>query len=60
MRQVQIVAGALVVIGILLGQIHPAFRLISAFVGCGLIFAGITGYCGMAKLLALLPYNKKS
>jgi rhodanese-related sulfurtransferase len=61
MRQVQIVAGSLVVLGVLLGQwVSPAFIGLSAFVGAGLVFAGFTGWCGMAKLLAVLPWNRKA
>lgn len=59
MRQVQIVAGFLILLGIVLGfSISPIFFLLSGFVGAGLMFAGITGFCGMANLLMLLPYNK--
>jgi len=59
MRQVQIVAGSLVVLGVVLGLwIAPPFFAISAFVGAGLVFAGSTGWCGMAKLLALMPWNR--
>lgn len=59
MRQVQIVAGSLVLAGVLLGWlISPAFFGLSAFVGAGLTFAGISGFCGMARLLALLPWNR--
>ena len=59
MRQVQIVAGSLVVLGILLAVlVSPWFMALSAFVGAGLIFAGITGFCGMANLLALMPWNR--
>jgi rhodanese-related sulfurtransferase len=59
MRQVQIAAGVLVLLGQILGWLlAPAFGLLSTFVGAGLILAGITGYCGMARLLALLPYNR--
>ena len=61
MRQVQITAGSLVVLGIVLGLwVVPAFLALSAFVGCGLVFAGTTGWCGMAKLLALMPWNRRS
>lgn len=61
MRQVQIVAGSLIVLGFLLGLwVAPAWHLLSGFVGLGLIFAGITGRCGMASLLALLPYNRRA
>jgi rhodanese-related sulfurtransferase len=59
MRQAQIAAGSLVLLGVLLGYfVHPACYLISLFIGGGLLFAGLTGWCGMAKLLALMPWNK--
>jgi rhodanese-related sulfurtransferase len=59
MRQVQIAAGSLVVAGVALGfLVHPAFFGLSAFVGAGLTFAGATGFCGMARLLALMPWNR--
>lgn len=59
MRQVQIVAGFLILLGVILGfSVTPLFFLLSGFVGAGLMFAGITGFCGMANLLMLLPYNK--
>jgi rhodanese-related sulfurtransferase len=59
MRQVQISAGMLVVLGVVLGfRLHPGFFGLSAFVGAGLTFAGATGFCGMAKLLALAPWNR--
>jgi rhodanese-related sulfurtransferase len=61
MRQVQIAAGLLVLSGVLLGfAVAPAFFGISAFVGAGLTFAGTTGWCGMAKLLALMPWNRRA
>lgn len=59
MRQVQIAAGGLILIGALLGWlVDPLFFLICAFVGAGLTFAGITGFCGMARLLQVMPWNK--
>lgn len=61
MRQVQIVAGSLIVAGAVLGAyVHPGFHALSAFVGAGLVFAGASGWCGMANLLALLPYNRRT
>ncbi len=61
MRQVQIVAGVLILLGVVLGSlVSPVFYGVSGFVGAGLLFAGVTGFCGMAKLLALLPYNRVS
>ena len=60
MRQVQIAAGSLVVLGVVLGTwVAPAFYGISAFVGAGLMFAGVSGWCGMARMLALMPWNKR-
>ena len=59
MRQVQIVAGSLVLLGVVLGVwVAPAFLGLSAFVGAGLAFAGISGWCGMARLLAIMPWNR--
>ncbi len=61
MRQVQIAAGGLILLGAILGTwIHPAFWGLSAFVGAGLMFAGLTGFCGMARLLAMAPWNRRS
>ena len=58
-RQVRIGAGTLVLLGVILGfLIHPAFFALSAFVGAGLIFAGVTDWCGMGLLLARAPWNK--
>lgn len=57
-RQVQIVAGGLVVLGTALGLlVHSGFFALSGFVGCGLVFAGVTNTCGLAMLLRKLPYN---
>lgn len=58
-RQVRIGAGTLVLAGTGLGWFaHPAFYLLAAFVGAGLVFAGITDLCGMAIVLALAPWNR--
>lgn len=58
-RQVRISAGALVAIFSVLGlTIHPGFLAIPIFVGCGLVFAGVTDFCGMGLLLAKAPWNK--
>lgn len=60
-RQVRIAAGALILIGVVLGWlVHPAIYLLSAFVGGGLIVAGLTDTCGMAMLLAKLPWNRRA
>ena len=60
-RQVRIAAGFIVLGGVLLSQfVNPAFVWLSGFVGAGLIFAGITDWCGMGLLLAKAPWNQKA
>jgi rhodanese-related sulfurtransferase len=59
MRQVQIVAGSFVLLGVILGTtVAPAFYALSGFVGAGLMFAGITGFCGMQRILSRMPWNR--
>ncbi|MDO4231917.1 MAG: rhodanese family protein [Lautropia sp.] len=59
MRQVQIVAGGLALAGTLLGTlVSPWFHLLGGVVGAGLLLAGLTGFCGMARLLARMPWNR--
>ena len=59
-RQVRIAAGTLVLLGVLLSRfVHPEFIWLSAFIGAGLIFAGITDWCGMGLLIAKLPWNQR-
>lgn len=59
MRQVQITAGILILVGTFLGiYTNQNFLIVPAFIGAGFTFAGISGWCGMAKLLALMPWNK--
>ena len=59
MRQVQIIAGSLVVLGVILGAVvNPWFMALSGFVGAGLAQAGITGTCAMASLLKHMPWNQ--
>ena len=61
MRQVQITAGLMVLLGLILSNaVAPAWILLPWFVGAGLVFAGVSGFCGMARLLALMPWNKVS
>ncbi len=44
---VQIAAGVLILLGVALGySVSSGFFLLSAFVGAGLTFAGITGFAG--------------
>ena len=61
MRQVQIGAGSMVLLGLALAlALSPWFALISAFAGAGLLMAGVTGFCGMARLLSLAPWNRNA
>ncbi len=58
-RQVRIAAGFLVFLGAVLGiVVHPYFAGFSAFIGAGLMFSGITDTCGMAMMLARMPWNQ--
>ena len=58
-RQVQIVAGGLGFAGVLFGVlVSPWFLIVPGFVGAGLLFAGLSGFCGMARLLMLAPWNR--
>jgi rhodanese-related sulfurtransferase len=60
MRQVQIVAGGLALLGaVLAATVSPGFIALSGFVGAGLVMAGITGLCPMAKALAAMPWNRR-
>jgi rhodanese-related sulfurtransferase len=67
-RQVRIAAGALVAIGAALAGFGPEAPVnwqaigagLAGFVGCGLVFAGITDTCGMAMLIARMPWNQVS
>ena len=60
-RQVRIAAGSLVVIGVALGAlVHPGFYGLAAFVGAGLVFAGVSDSCAMGMMLARMPWNNSS
>ncbi|MFN4279906.1 rhodanese-like domain-containing protein [Thermosynechococcus sp.] len=59
MRQVQIVAGSLILTGVILGfTVNSGFFLLSGFVGVGMLFAGLSGRCLMGELLMRLPFNR--
>ena len=58
-RQVRVAAGSLVLVGtILAATVSPWFLILTAFIGSGLVFAGISDWCGMALLLARAPWNR--
>jgi len=59
MRQVQIAVGFISAVGAALAlAVNPAFAIIPLITGCGLLFAGLTGFCGLALLLARMPWNQ--
>ncbi|MBX9896660.1 MAG: rhodanese family protein [Qipengyuania sp.] len=61
MRQVQIAAGGLVLTGVILGLLAgPAWFALAGTVGAGLVFAGVSGWCGMARTLARAPWNRRA
>ncbi|MEU9138541.1 rhodanese-like domain-containing protein [Streptomyces sp. NPDC048404] len=57
-RQVRFTAGGIVLAGLALGLLHPAWQLLSAGVAGGLVFSALTNTCGMAALLSRLPHNR--
>jgi hypothetical protein len=49
------------VLGVALGAlVSPTFYALAGFVGAGLMFAGATGFCGMARVFAAMPWNRRS
>ena len=59
-RQVQIAIGMLLILKVFLGfSVHELFFALTALVGAGLIIAGVTRWCGMAKLIARMPWNRR-
>lgn len=58
-RQIQIGAGALALLGLAGVFFWPPMIWLTALVGAGLIFAGLTGFCGLGLLLSAMPWNKK-
>lgn len=60
MRQVRVAAGSLVLLFLLLGEVDPALRILAALVAAGLVWSGLSGSCGLAAVLAQMPWNKKS
>jgi len=60
-RQVRIAAGSMILLGAVLGfTVNAGFFGLCAFVGAGLVFAGITDWCGMGMLLARMPWNNNA
>jgi len=59
-RQVRLVAGSLVVGGVLASVAVPKAKWLAAGIGGGLVFSAVTNTCGMARVLGLLPYNRRA
>jgi rhodanese-related sulfurtransferase len=60
MRQMQITAGSIALVGVLLGYwATPDFFVLPALIGAGLVLAGVTGNCPMVRMLKLMPWNKQ-
>lgn len=58
-RQVRIIAGGMVLLGVVVGVfVFPPFIWVSAAIGAGLLFAGLTDWCGVGILLAKAPWNR--
>jgi rhodanese-related sulfurtransferase len=59
-RQVQIAVGSLLILKVFFGfAVHELFFVAAAAIGAGLITAGITRWCGMAQLMARMPWNRR-
>ncbi len=59
-QQVFITAGSLILLGVVLTSVGGVwFLFLPGFIGAGLVFAGLTGWCGMALLLSKMPWNKQ-
>lgn len=59
MRQVQITVGFFVLLASLLAvTVNPAWVYLCMFFGAGLLFAGLSGFCGLALILAKMPWNR--
>lgn len=60
MRQVQITVGFFVLLGCILAIfVAPGFIAIPLFFGAGLLFAGLSGFCGLARFLMVMPWNRQ-
>lgn len=58
-RQVQLTIGTFLLAATALTYfVHPAFLLFVVLIGVGLAVAGLTGFCGMARVIASMPWNQ--
>lgn len=59
-RQVQIIAGGVILLGTVLGAtLSSWFLIVVGLIGAGLMLAGVTGFCGLARLLMRMPWNRE-
>ncbi len=59
-RQVQLAIGLMLIMGSVLGTLFsPAWFVLTGFIGAGLAFAGLTGFCGLAMVMAKMPWNQQ-
>jgi len=60
-RQVRLIAGVLLLAGSVLAlAVSQRWIYLSAFIGAGLTFAGLTDFCAMAVLLGKMPWNRNA
>ncbi|KQZ90882.1 sulfurtransferase [Phycicoccus sp. Root563] len=59
-RQVRLVAGSIVLAGVLASTVAPWAKWVSAGIGAGLTGAAVTNSCAMGMLLSKLPYNRRN
>lgn len=59
-RQVRLVAGSVVLAGVLGSLLYDPLKWLAGAIGLGLTIAGLTNTCGLARVLGLLPYNRRS
>ncbi len=60
-RQVQLTIGSMLVLSSLLGYfVNNGFFLLTGAIGMGLTIAGLTGFCGLARILARMPWNQRT
>ena len=57
-RQVRLVAGGIVGVGILASNKIPAAKWVAGGIGAGLTYAAVSNTCMMGNALMKLPYNR--
>ncbi|MCC5947595.1 MAG: rhodanese-like domain-containing protein [Nitriliruptoraceae bacterium] len=57
-RQVRGLAGAIVLTSVIVATFWTPAMYVAGAIGAGLVFSAVTNTCGMAMMLAKLPYNR--